>query len=83
MNLGRISRWTTEKKDARVNQFLEETEQYLQKLEEVPKKTEFIKTFKSFQKDFRALKNSGTRDNAWAEAMLTWGNILTHRARLA
>lgn len=82
VNLGRISRWAQEGKHARVNQFLKETEDYLKKLEDAPRNSRFEKTFESFKKYFHSLKNSGERNEAWAEAMLTWGNILTHRAKL-
>lgn len=83
VNLGRISRWAMEKKNMRVNQFLKETENYLNQLEHTPKGEQFQKTFDSFKKDFQFLKNNGNRDEVWAENVLTWGNILIHRAKLA
>lgn len=83
VNLGRISRWAIDGKQSRINQFLEETETYLNLLEDAPKSVRFQKTFDSFKKYFQLLKNSNERDEEWAEAILTWGNILTHRAKLA
>jgi len=82
VNLGRISRWATEGKQARVDQFLNETARYITELEQAPKSAQFQKTFDSFKKNFYLLKNSSVRDEAWAEAVLAWGNILTHRAKL-
>lgn len=83
VNLGRVSRWAIEHKPQRINQFLIETEQYLNELEKAPKKDRFIPTFERFKKKFYELKNNIRLDVIWAEEMLTWANILTHRAKLA
>ncbi len=83
VNLGRISRWASEGKQQRVDRFLEETEKYMDELEHTPKSSRFQKTFDAFKGYFILLKNTEERDDAWAESMLTWGNILTHRAKLA
>ena len=83
VNLGRVSRWAMEKKQGRINQFLNETENYLKQLEDTPKSDRFNNTFISFKREFGRLKNNVRLNNEWAEDTLTWANILTHRAKLA
>lgn len=83
VNLGRVSKWAMEGKDARINQFLEETENYLKELENAPKTDRFIPTFNSFKNKFYQLKSDKNLNETWAEEALTWANILTHRAKLA
>lgn len=83
VNLGRLSRWSLEGKEARVNQFLKETEEYINQLNQAPKSRRFSKTFNTFRDKFETLKRSVVLDEVWAEEMLTWANILTHRAKLA
>lgn len=83
VNLGRLSRWASEGKKNRIDQFLRETEDYLNKLELAPKSDQFNKTFLIFKQKFQALKNNRSLDEIWAEDALTWANILTHRAKLA
>lgn len=83
VNLGRLSRWAVEGKENRVRQFLIETEQYLNQLENTPKSQKFQPTFETFKKNFLKLKNNIKLDEVWAEEVLTWANILTHRAKIA
>ncbi len=83
VNLGRLARWAMEKKEKRVRQFLIETEDYLDKLENADKSQRFTPTFQAFKSKFKELKQNVRMDNEWAEDMLTWANILTHRAKLA
>ena len=83
VNLGRLGRWALEGKEARLKQFLAETEDYLNQLENAPKKARFLRTFESFKNGFNLLRNDVRCDEAWAENALTWANILTHRAKLA
>lgn len=83
VNLGRVSRWAQEGKEARIQQFLEETEIYLGQLENTRMKPAFLKTFNSFNKNFHDFKNRVECNSQWAEETLTWANILTHRAKLA
>ena len=83
VNLGRLGRWALEGKEARLKQFLAETEDYLKQLEDAPKKTRFLKTFESFKSGFNILRSDVRCDATWAENALTWANILTHRAKLA
>jgi len=82
VNLGRICRWSMEGRRARVNQFLVETQQYLKALEAAPKSARFLPTYEWFKKDFDFLSHNVQMNADWAESMLTWANILTHRASL-
>jgi len=83
VNLGRLGRWAMEKKPKRMKIFLLETEGFLEQLEKAPKSDRFQKTFDLFSKKFVLLKNDVQLDDDWAEQMLTWANILSHRAKLA
>lgn len=83
VNLSRIGRWACEGKEKRLNQFLNETEGFIEQLESAPKSERFQRTFDSFRVTFDELKNNISLDAEWAEAMFTWANILTHRAKLA
>ena len=83
VNLGRIGRWAYEGRLNRLDQFLQETEIYINQLEESPKSARFQRTFNIFRENFNKLKNNTQIDSVWAEMMLTWANILTHRAHLA
>ena len=82
VNLGRLCRWYMEGRRARVDQFLAETEEYLKALEAAPKSSRFLPTYEWFKKDFELLRRNVQMDANWAESMLTWANILTHRASL-
>lgn len=82
-NLGRITRWTLEGRMERVDQFLQETEEYLERLEKTPKSDKFQETFALFKQKFEELRNNVKQSPEWAEDILTWANILTHRAKLA
>lgn len=82
VNLGRLCRWAMEGRRARVDQFLVETEEYLKALESAPKSDRFLPTYEWFKKDFEKLSHNVRLDEDWAESMLTWANILTHRASL-
>ncbi len=83
VNLGRLCRWAMEGRRARVDQFLAETEEYLKALEAAPKSPRFLPTYEWFKKDFEILSRNVQMNADWAESMLTWANILTHRASLA
>ena len=82
VNLGRLCRWSMEGRRARVDQFLAETQEYLKVLEAAPKSARFLPTYEWFKKDFYFLSHNVKMDANWAESMLTWANILTHRASL-
>jgi hypothetical protein len=83
VNLGRIGRWAYEGRRDRLDQFLDQTEEYIRQLEQAPKSARFQKTFDIFKEAFYLRKNEMRLDSEWAEAMFTWANILTHRAKLA
>ena len=82
VNLGRLCRWAMEGRRARVDQFLAETEGFVKALESAPKSARFMPTYEWFKKDFELLSHNVQMDANWAESMLTWANILTHRALL-
>ena len=83
VNLGRLCRFAMEGRRERVEQFLAQTEEYLQALESAPKSSRFIPTYEWFRNDFQRLSRDVHMDADWAESMLTWANILTHRASLS
>lgn len=83
VNLGRISRWAMEGKRARLEQFLTETKEFVQTLESAQKSKKFLPTYEWFKQDFERLCRNIRTDADWSESMLTWANILTHRASLA
>ncbi len=83
VNLGRLCRWSMEGRRARVDQFIVETQEYLKALEVAPKSSRFLPTYEWFKKDFESLSHNVQMDANWAESMLTWANILSHRASLA
>ncbi|MBF0489475.1 MAG: hypothetical protein HQL15_02495 [Candidatus Omnitrophica bacterium] len=82
VNLGRLCRWSLEGRTARVEQFLNETEEFLKALELAPKSARFLPTYEWFKKDFENLRHNVRMDKDWAESMLTWANILNHRSAL-
>ncbi len=83
VNLGRLCRWAMEGRRSRVEQFLIETEEFIKDLEVLPKSPRFLPTYEWFKADFKRLSQDVRMDKDWAEEMLTWANILTHRALLA
>ena len=83
VNLGRLCRWSMEGRRSRVDQFLAETQEFLKDLETTPKSSRFLPTYEWFRRDFEFLRKNVVMDADWAESMLTWANILTHRASLA
>jgi hypothetical protein len=83
VNLGRLCRWAMEGRRARLDQFLAETEDYVKALDSAPKSDRFMPTYEWFKKDFDSLSHNVQMNEDWAESMLTWANILSHRAQLA
>ncbi|HLF18545.1 MAG TPA: hypothetical protein VI749_06595 [Candidatus Omnitrophota bacterium] len=83
VNLGRLCRWAMEGRASRIEQFLIETEEYIKALDTAPKSAKFQPTYERFKSDFQRLRQDVQRNTDWAEEMLTWANILTHRAKLA
>lgn len=89
MNLNRVGNWAAddfEAKKNRIEMFLNQTNHYISSLDVLSLPDSFRETFKKFLKDFEKLEKEvkvGPKDTLyWAEKMMTWGNILTHRSRL-
>lgn len=83
VNLGRMSRWALERNERRIDQFLEESEMYLNELENMGVSARFKPTLEVFERKFKELKAGVKTDRDWPEDVLTWANILTHRAKFA
>lgn len=83
VNMGRLSRWSTQGRIDRIKQFLSDTQIYLDNLEKIQVSNKFNPTMQRFKKDLATLKNLDCTTQQWAERALTWANILQHRAKLA
>jgi len=89
MNLNRIGNWAAdgyESRERRIKMFLDETERLINSLQPDSFSLPFKKTFGKFLNEYKILEEEG-RDKPkdallWAEGMMTWGNILTHRVKL-
>ena len=89
MNLNRIGNWAADDyqtKKERINLFLNETTELVKSLDAKILQSPFRKTFQDFVKDYFQLEKIGKQGPEdqlfWAEQMMTWGNILTHRSKL-
>lgn len=89
MNLNRMGNWAADDynlKKERIKTFLKNTNQYLQSLKKTKFPAAFKATFSDFEKEYFQLEGqekNGLKDPLeWAEKMMTWGNILTHRVSL-
>lgn len=89
MNLNRVGNWAADDysgKKERIKTFLDNTNLYIAELKESEFPSSFAKTYKDFKKQYLSLEKQGVDGPqdplAWAESMMTWGNILTHRSRL-
>jgi hypothetical protein len=89
MNLHRIGNWSADGYDAkqkRILLFLSQTSRYIATIDTTSMPPSIANTFNTFKPIFRELYREGQSkpDNTdiWAETMMTWGNILTHRASL-
>ena len=89
MNLARICNWAADDfdgKQKRIHQFLEQTNAYIKTLPMSSYPSLIQRTFARFIPVFSVLRTQLPRTTDerlhWAEAMLTWSNILTHRASL-
>ena len=87
MNLNRIGNWAADDyyaKKKRIKMFLENTTKYLQQVDKIPHNSPFKKTFDRFMDEYPKLKEEGLEGPKkplwWAEKMMTWGYILTHRS---
>ena|SRR3989344_3642773 len=89
MNLNRIGNWAADDysgKKKRIQTFISNTTTYIESLETKSFKPPFKKTLEDFLKQYKSLKSEGLKGPKypvhWAEKMMTWGNILTHRSKL-
>lgn len=89
MNLNRLGNWAAdnyEAKKERIKIFLGNTTQDVQNISESSFPPSFARTFIDFKNHYSKLERAGyegPKDTlSWAESMMTWGNILTHRASL-
>ena len=89
MNLNRIGNWAADDyqgKKKRINLFLDQTNDYINTLDTSKFSKKFSKTYSNFIKNYSELEKIGRQGPKnplfWAEDMMTWGNILTHRAKL-
>jgi len=89
MNLTRIGNWAADDYQAkrkRIELFLDQTTECINSIDRSSFLDPFKKTFENFLREYSKLKKmgkEGPKDHLdWAESMMTWGNILTHRSRL-
>lgn len=89
MNLNRIGNWAADDyfaKQARIKTFLGNTTAYIRNLDSSKFSPSFARTYSDFTKAYSSLEKEGLKGPvdiaAWAESMMTWGNILTHRSKL-
>jgi hypothetical protein len=80
MNLHRIGGWIADdfnKNEKKIKIFIANTDEYISSISNLTDK--FKPTWQNFSSIYPSLKND-LQNNA--ENLLTWGNILTHRAKL-
>ena len=89
MNLNRIGNWAADDfqgKQKRIKTFLKNTNGYIESVNEKKLPKPFKNTYKYFLKSYSVLERKGQKTPKdtmyWAEQMMTWGNILTHRSKL-
>jgi len=89
MNLNRIGNWAADDysgKKERIKTFLRSTSSYIRDLDKDSLPHTFAGTFNNFVKEYHDLEKEGLKRPKnplfWAEDMMTWGNILTHRSKL-
>ena len=87
MNLNRIGNWAADDykgKRVRIITFLDQTSGYISSMDASSFNQPFKKTFDRFLLEYSKLEKSAKAGPAntlfWAEAAMTWGNILTHRS---
>ncbi len=89
MNLNRIGNWAADDytaKRKRIKTFISNTTSYVETLDRKAYQKPFLTTLDNFLKIYPSLRNEGLKGPKnpihWAEEMMTWGNILTHRSKL-
>lgn len=89
MNLNRVGNMAAddyEAKKEKIEMFLEETKEYIDSIDKSSFSPSFRTTFDTFLNEYLLLEKKNLRINKdrfyWAEQMMTWGNILTHRVKI-
>ncbi len=89
MNLNRMGNWAADNflnKKNRIAIFLKQTDKYIKEFQYNSLPLKLKETYAVFLKDYERLEKeaiNGPKDSLeWAERMMTWGNILTHRSNL-
>jgi hypothetical protein len=89
MNLNRIGNWAADGylvRKKRIKLFLGQITKEVEGLRFASFSFPFKKTFERFLREYSRLEKEGNNkpkdELFWAERMMTWGNILTHRASL-
>lgn len=89
MNLTRIGNWAADgfdTKQKRIELFLNQTDAYLSTIDITNLPARFSPTMKTFIPIYQSLRTEAKtklkNTDTWAESMMTWGSILTHRASL-
>jgi hypothetical protein len=89
MNLNRIGAWAADDyfgKRERIKTFLDNNSKYIDRLKSDSCPESLANTIKIFEGEYRQLEKEGLKGPKdtllWAEKMMTWGNILTHRSQL-
>ncbi len=89
MNLNRIGNWAADGyqlREKKIKLFLVQTTRLINSVKSASFSSSFNETFAKFLQEYRSLEKEGRKTPedplGWAERMMTWGNILTHRARL-
>ncbi|MCL4392673.1 hypothetical protein M1145_00825 [Patescibacteria group bacterium] len=89
MNLNRLGEWVTEdykNKKGRIDIILSQNREYINKLNISLLSDQSQKTFRHFLKIYPSLEEQIRKEDKWdlvlGENLMTWGNILTHKASL-
>lgn len=89
MNLNRVGNWAADDygaKRGRIKTFLGNTTAYIKNLDSSTLPPSFAGTYSDFINVYPSLEKEGLNHPKdpiyWAEKMMTWGNILTHRSKL-
>lgn len=88
VNLARVANWAAdsyEQKQHLIKFFLDQTEDYLKEIRQSKVSGDFEPVLAKFIHEFGKLRKEKIQKDKdlWAERVLTWANILTHRAKLA
>lgn len=89
MNLNRVGNFAADgyfKRQKRIKTFLNQTSAYINEISEKDLPKSLRRTYKNFLHHYKSLEKEGQNgpkdELVWAEEMMTWGNILTHRSSL-